>query len=243
METLNGGSGAIIKTDGITLIKIDKSGRILHQAIKQLWFSKISISPFKIPKIISSDSNSISMEFITNSKTLDELLCTDSHLKNIRFFISEILIKESVESVIQNQIFLDKLHSIKYIPNDIIHKSEKILQKNKNITYLFGINHGDFTTKNILFDGKYYYLIDFLNSFIDSPLLDYSKFFQQFIINKEDIKSISNNIGIEKDLIKYRSFINISSLFNFLRMIPYIKTEPERVKINDIIREDKWIII
>ena len=35
--------------------------------------------------------------------------------------------------------------------------------------------HGDLTFSNILFNGNNYYLIDFLDSFIESPLLDLVK--------------------------------------------------------------------
>lgn len=38
-----------------------------------------------------------------------------------------------------------------------------------------GLCHGDLTFSNILFNGNNYYLIDFLDSFIESPLLDIVK--------------------------------------------------------------------
>ncbi len=38
-----------------------------------------------------------------------------------------------------------------------------------------GICHGDLTFSNMLFNGNNYYLIDFLDSFVESPLLDIVK--------------------------------------------------------------------
>lgn len=38
-----------------------------------------------------------------------------------------------------------------------------------------GVCHGDLTFSNILFNGNNYYLIDFLDSFIEAPLLDIVK--------------------------------------------------------------------
>jgi thiamine kinase-like enzyme len=239
-----GGSGAKIQIENNFLIKTDNTTRILRQAEKQMLFHYLFKSKkIKIPKIFFvGPDNSMSMEYIKNSITLSDDLKPQHFEKIDNFFISKILYY-SVDSSISNEIFINKLNNISGLPNDIINFVNKILCNYDNFNYLFGINHGDLTTKNILFDGNFYYLIDFLDSFIDSPLQDFSKLFQEVIISGNSISDFLSVMPSRKKIIKYHDFLNISSLFNFLRMWPYLKNDEDKKLLYEIIMDKKWIIV
>ena len=57
----------------------------------------------------------------------------------------------------------------------IMEKTERLLTGIAEWRLPVGICHGDLTFSNILFTANTYYLIDFLDSFIESPLLDIVK--------------------------------------------------------------------
>ena len=57
----------------------------------------------------------------------------------------------------------------------ILQKSENVFGNLTDMLIPVGVCHGDLTFSNILFNGNNYYLIDFLDSFIESPLLDIVK--------------------------------------------------------------------
>ena len=53
--------------------------------------------------------------------------------------------------------------------------SQRVFDALSDMLIPVGTCHGDLTFSNILFNGNNYYLIDFLDSFIESPLLDIVK--------------------------------------------------------------------
>ena len=112
-----------------------------------------------------------------------------------------------------------------------------------------GYCHGDFTFDNMLFSRRrmQILLIDFLDSFIDSPLIDIVKLRQdvryKWYLHKNNIKN--ENLDAEKVLISLsyidkvlsdfldqkkvdHDSIMLFEYFNFLRILPYsdsIKTQ------------------
>lgn len=104
-----------------------------------------------------------------------------------------------------------------------------------------GYCHGDLTFSNILFNGNNYYLIDFLDSFIESPLLDIVKIRQdsryawsqqmyEYDMDVVRMKIISGKIDEEIDKYYsrydwYRKNYSMFQLMNFLRIIQYVKDE------------------
>ena len=101
--------------------------------------------------------------------------------------------------------------------------------------------HGDLTFSNILFNGNNYYLIDFLDSFLESPLLDLVKIRQDSnygwsqLMYGHDFDSvrmriISDKIDKEIDIYYsnydwYNKYYSTFQLMNFLRVIQYAKEE------------------
>lgn len=239
---LTGGSGAKLVVNGDILIKEDGK-RLYKQAIKQERFYN-NCAPYKVPRIfsISTKDNrcSISMEYIQNAQEISKDQSI-GHFYNLTAFFSTILLPQSTETTIHKSQFQDKLAGIE-LPLDLFQYAQGILNDCQiKIPYLHGLNHGDFTTNNILFDGKEYWLIDFLDTFINSPLQDYSKLFQELIINNQPLKPYINALNLIQ-LHEYKTFINLSSLFNFLRMFPYLPTGERKNKIKQIIENEQWII-
>ncbi|WP_455585729.1 phosphotransferase [Bacteroides sp.] len=100
-----------------------------------------------------------------------------------------------------------------------------------------GICHGDLTLSNILFNGNSYFLIDFLDSFIESPLLDMVKIRQDtahrwspLMYEGEYDKTRFNIIAskIDEELHKlflrydwYVKYYDLFQLMNLLRVLQY----------------------
>lgn len=101
-----------------------------------------------------------------------------------------------------------------------------------------GVCHGDLTFSNILFNGNNYYLIDFLDSFIESPLLDIVKLRQDTAWQWSRLMYNGNcdNIRLKIAFRKidraidshfsakykwYNDFYKPMQLMNFLRILQY----------------------
>ena len=118
-----------------------------------------------------------------------------------------------------------------------------------------GICHGDFTFSNILFGDNKIYLLDFLDSFIESPLIDLVKISQDtcfkwsIMLEKEmpahqknkliqtfnyldhEIASFCNNqLGMSK-------WYNYLQVFNLLRIVPYLSNSEEIFFIEKSLRQ------
>lgn len=101
-----------------------------------------------------------------------------------------------------------------------------------------GLCHGDLTFSNILFNGNNYYLIDFLDSFIETPLQDIVKIRQDTAFHWSQLMYtrrydavrlhiICDKIDSEIDSYFsgkyewYRRYYSVMQLMNILRILPY----------------------
>ena len=116
----------------------------------------------------------------------------------------------------------------------------------------FGKCHGDLTFSNILFNGNNYYLIDFLDSFIESPLLDIVKIRQdsQFewsrLMYEGEVDLVRLSIisrKIDKEIAAYysqyewyRKYYHVFQLMNFLRILQYAKKEKVILYLKNVIK-------
>lgn len=106
------------------------------------------------------------------------------------------------------------------------------------ITIPVGLCHGDLTFSNILFNGNNYYLIDFLDSFVETPLQDIVKIRQdtahrwsQLMYTKRydavRLHIVLDKIDREIDTYFsnkyqwYRDYYQVMQLMNILRILPY----------------------
>lgn len=166
-----------------------------------------------------------------------------------KFLIYEIRnsVMKTVKASVLKEKFIDvknKTLSNTVLKNDseiidIIDKSEHIFNNVKDMQMPIGMCHGDLTFSNILFSDNNYHLIDFLDSFVESPLLDIVKLRQDsaylwsqlmYSGNCDTIrlKIIAKKIDSEIDKFAsqfdwYNDNYKIFQLMNFLRILQYAK--------------------
>lgn len=165
-------------------------------------------------------------------------------------------LKEAQEKLVPKTVFINKFESVqKSLSQNSQFKEQFDFFSNylKSLPDLIkipmGYCHGDFTFDNMLFSRRrmQILLIDFLDSFIDSPLIDIVKLRQdvryKWYLHKNNIKN--ENLDAEKVLISLsyidkvlsdfldqkkvdHDSIMLFEYFNFLRILPYsdsIKTQ------------------
>lgn len=166
-----------------------------------------------------------------------------------KFLIYEI--RNSTMGTVKGSVLKEKFIDVKsktlsnpVLKNDseiiaIIDKSEHIFNSVKDMQMPIGKCHGDLTFSNILFSDNNYHLIDFLDSFVESPLLDIVKLRQDsaylwsqlmYSGNCDTIrlKIIAKKIDSEIDKFAsqfdwYNDNYKIFQLMNFLRILQYAK--------------------
>ncbi len=238
--------------------------RLVKQAIKQQQAAKDEYQHVRIPQIFElvhdEEHVSIKMEYVYSRNFIEYF--ETAGFEQIDYFIKALVLfveKELKDSVLQKvpvNITINKFYDVKKVINsnnllrgddEILHLMElanakmETFAKNRFIEIPVGRCHGDLTFSNILFNGNNYYLIDFLDSFIESPLMDivkirqdsYHLWSQLMYVKPYDqlrLKIVSEKI--DKEIQKYFSryewyakFYDIFQLLNMLRILQYAKEE------------------
>ena len=126
---------------------------------------------FKTPKIHDMSNFSFCMDYI-GGKSFNEFFeyaskdDLDFLIENIRGYLSETIIG-SVD--IPTSLLKNKINSLNIKKNFLY-----LLDNKESIQVYVGNCHGDMTLSNMIF-GKDIYLIDFLDSYIESPTMDLVK--------------------------------------------------------------------
>lgn len=163
-------------------------------------------------------------------------------------------VKKNMQEVYKNTKYLNDI-------NHIIEQCDKIFVKDiKFKDFYIGMCHGDLTFSNIIFRDTEYALIDFLDSFIESPIMDIVKLRQDtkykwstLMYNSKEYDKTRYDIickyideKLEFEFSKYNFYkesYNIFQLMNFVRIIQYAKkdnvTEYLIETINDILKNFK----
>ncbi len=248
---------------------IDKSthdpkyvARLHQQALKQQQAAETKYQYIRIPKIFSIDrtesSLSMRMEYVYSKNFIVYL--EQAGFEKVQYFIkamkifldSEIALSPMTQ--ISTKDMMDKFQSVKSIVfnNDklredaevveIMNRSEVVFENMPNtIEIPVGKCHGDLTMSNILFNGNNYYLIDFLDSFIETPLMDMVKLRQDTAYtwstlmfsgryDETRLSIIFKKIDTElNDYFMqyewYRQYYHPFQLMNFLRILQYAKED------------------
>ena len=249
--------------------------RLIVQAEKQI---KYCNSYLKTPKVLKqgyTDENLFyfDMEYIQGI-TLAEYLKTIEigKLRNlVDRLVDSIIPRDNAVRISNNEVFLKKILSVKDSLNAITDKSLMddvwmlLLQHDWSTFYLSSC-HGDLTLENIIVKDQDLYLIDFLDSFYDSWILDIGTVLQdvQSLWSYRDQPDISVNTKIRlitfRDILldKVRSInsnytieIYYALLLKLTRIIPYVKDKKtyeflfDRIQaVLEIIRnEDKQCVL
>lgn len=251
INTLVGHSGCdvqLLTENNLVFVRKTSSGlrynkRLEKQCQKQRLFKSEFVSA---PRVIDSGYKCglfyFDMEFI-NGQSFNKLV-KNSDFKSILYYFELILnfisenLKESSLVSFRKEIE-QKLKSIRVgynIPKITITEKASILNT--------GYSHGDLTFENILVkDGKVF-LIDFLDSYIDSPIIDLSKLKQDLILDwsnrfeYRDNLSLIKNQWLNKYLDDFVDRVGLSSeavelqrKITFLRILPYTDNIYTQLKI------------
>ncbi|TGX82108.1 hypothetical protein E5358_08605 [Palleniella muris] len=236
--------------------------RLYRQALKQQNAAKEEYQFVRIPQIdeIEKDDSHMvmKMEYVYSHNFVDHFEAAgfeqvNYFVKAIRLFLQRE-IEQSAMTNLSKQIVMDKFDDVvcKVKSNTFFDMDDEIKQLIEASSRCFetlpetlqipvGRCHGDLTFSNILFNGNNYYLIDFLDSFIESPLLDMVKLRQdtcyrwstlmydgnfdetRFHIVADSIDSQLDACFMQYDW--YKNYYNAFQLMNFLRILQYAKEE------------------
>lgn len=245
--------------------------RLKRQAEKQVKASSFEYSNIRIPRVVSFKEDSscaaIKMEYIYSKNFIEHFESIGSEqidffLKSIKTFIDAEL-EISPITRIPGTVLIDKLTDVRNrITNNPLLKHDKeieaILKKAEEHFFTIltmdlpiGICHGDLTFSNILFNGNNYYLIDFLDSFVESPLIDLVKIRQdtcflwsELMYKKEFDKTRLRIIARTMDKYIqdefssygwYNRFYHIFQIMNFLRILQYSKEKSVTVYLKGVL--------
>ena len=247
---------------------INYNNRLKLQINKQKKFSKLNILNIKTPYILCKGfNNSLSyfdMEYISGNVPFDIFIYEPkSKIDNfiiilINYF--DFILENSKKIPILNfkQKSIEKLNNLYFKSNnkDLINFIIKKIKDLQNDSFLESFCHGDFTIVNMIYSNDNIYLIDFLDSFIDSPLIDLVKLKQDLYYNwaLNNLENYSKHdyyraIQVSKFIWnkiyeRYKSIIDtkefeILEIINFLRIEPYIKNNQMIISLNKIIKSLK----
>ena len=247
--------------------------RLYLQARKQKEASQIEYQHIRIPEIFdidkADDHLNIKMEYVYSKNYVDYF--EDAGFDNISYFVKALKIFVNAEIAnsplqqVDTQVVKDKFEDVcsKCYANEHIREDkdvQNILDASRlafsslpaQIEIPMGKCHGDLTFSNILFNGNNYCLIDFLDSFLESPLLDlvkirqdsqyeWSRLMYEGEVDLVRLSIISQKIDKEIDTFYsqyqwYRDYYHVFQLMNFLRILQYAKEEKVITYLKNVIK-------
>ncbi len=235
--------------------------RLEAQARKQKEFVFPPSGLIKAPEIVSvaktGSECTILMKFI-HSVNFVEFFENSGPEKIDRF--SDLMLSfidweigRSVVKDIPSDVMTDKFREVKkkILKNEFLRKdpetsriiidSERLLFSCKSCALPVGTCHGDLTLSNILLNNDQIYLVDFLDSFIESPLIDMVKIRQDtafgwsFLMYNQPYDKIRHRITLDyldrifgshfEKYDWYNANYKAFQLLNFLRILQYAREE------------------
>lgn len=232
--------------------------RLVLQAEKQKAAAAVEYQHIRVPQIYEIEKTEetvvVKMQYVYSKNFIEFFEQAgfeqiDYLIGALKYFI-EYEINQCRLETLSPEIFRDKFADIKGkclsnplyqdddIVKDILVRSEKVFAELSDILIPVGLCHGDLTFSNILFNGNNYYLIDFLDSFVETPLQDIVKIRQdtayrwsQLMYTKRydavRLHIVMEKIDREIDAYFsnkyqwYREYYQVMQLMNILRILPY----------------------
>jgi len=271
IKSLTGGlSGCklTISPDGKLVRKVSSNKeynhRLINQIKKQLEFKMMHISGIQCPLITETGRDEYDLEYFImeyaigkdyryflNYSSPEDI---DLFTKSIFNYIDSIGSTEDKYTNIQfSEICREKLDSIKKeLPDgefsDFI--ENKIL-KLENVEIPRSFCHGDLTLSNILFSKSHIFILDFLDSYIESWVIDLVKlkqdlfYFWSFLKDNIELnlRCVQTSLKIWESIeMKYPKIVaseefKVLEALNFLRIYPYAKQEHDRSTIEKIMKK------
>lgn len=251
--------------------------RLHKQYVKQLYAFKHGYTNINVPKPEWVHDKHMTMPYIHAQSYVEYLECATVHdikkfADKMIGFINEELDDSAVKEV-SATVFTDKIKSVadKCKENKLVMDTALIeriyidqlmdnalrLVEGDVISMPIGACHGDLTLSNILFTESGVYLIDWLDSFIESPLIDIAKLRQDtcWKWSAQMATTCFNepHINTALDYLDRRIMEELSSRFsprlmllieylNMFRILPYCKDEITTVTVlSNLIKMTKQI--
>jgi tRNA A-37 threonylcarbamoyl transferase component Bud32 len=238
---------------------------LINQIKKQKEFKKIIVEGIECPYVIQSGLNESGLEYFTmeyvtgkdyrdflNYSSPEEIrLFTDSifkYIEKIRYSESKYTKDEFTDACV-NKLRLISNH----IPDlDFCQFVESKIKELKSVEIPMSFCHGDLTLSNILFSKKTIFLLDFLDSYIESWVIDLVKLKQDLFYfwsilrddeNDPSLRLMQVSLKIWNSIEKKYSDVVFSDEFkilealNFLRIYPYAKNQKDILTIEKILKK------
>lgn len=236
--------------------------RLMLQAEKQKAAAEVEYQHIRVPKIYDIERTDetvvVKMQYVYSKNFIEFFEQAgfeqiDYLIGALEYFVEHEISKSKLQTV-SASIFQDKFAEIKskcesnplYQEDErivsILNCSEQVFANLQDMLIPVGLCHGDLTFSNILFNGNNYYLIDFLDSFVETPLQDIVKLRQdtahrwsQLMYTKRydaiRLHIVLDKIDCEIDTYFsnkyqwYRDNYSVMQLMNMLRILPYAHEE------------------
>lgn len=230
-----------LEDDSVIKSSVKRDNRLLISATKQKNFRS---NFFKTPNVIDSSDLQFRMEYI-NGESFSQFFtaATKRDLDNLINKIDGYLQERIVGEIkIPIQILIDKIISIQY-DIDLL----PILSNKEYVKIKVGMAHGDMTLSNMIF-AEDVYLIDFLDSYIESPTMDIVKLRQDthlywslnMVDNVVDLTKIKLGLNYIDDWLSTKYVVDdyeIFQIINLLRIYPYSKSNKIRTYLDTNIKK------
>lgn len=256
-------SGCLLTTEddgGLSIVKKiahddASSHRLLQQINKQQQHRELldgAVCFFDVPEILEQGNENnlayFTMPYIAGPDCANLLKSASKPLLDEIFegvkSLIEFYISQSTTISISKQVLIDKVISIKAKP-DLISQIKGYVSEcvEEQLTLPIGYCHGDLAFANILFKSEEhkFYLIDFLDTFIESPLQDIVKIRQdtrhkwvmRLLRSKGTVIPDENqmliNLGYVDGLVQdyflkyewYSKYYKVFQVINLARILPY----------------------
>ena len=235
--------------------------RLFLQGQKQQEAAKLELQHIRVPEIYETertdDSVTLKMEYVYSKNFVGYF--EYAGFEQINYFIKALClfldyeVKNSTVQTVKADVLKSKFEDVykKTTQNPALKDDNEVIEiLSRSSTHFTSVDdmqlpvgkcHGDLTFSNILFNGNNYYLIDFLDSFVESPLLDIVKIRQdsaflwsQLMFSGEcdEIRLRIVADKIDKEIVRYASqyewfnqYYTLFQLMNFLRVLQYAKEQ------------------
>jgi len=200
---------------------------------------------FKTPNVLNIERDGFKMEYISGYSFSQFL--TAASKRDLDGFINKIdgYLKENqiTNYDIPIELFINKIKSIDYDSTLLLSK----IKNKKTVNVGVGICHGDLTLSNMIF-AEDIYLIDFLDSYLESPTMDIVKLRQDthlhwslnMVENVTDLTKIKLGLRyIDEFLINNYEVEDyyFLQIINLIRIFPYTNDKKTEGWLNKNIKE------
>lgn len=232
--------------------------RLVDQARKQMAAAEREYQHVRVPRILeikqSPDEVVLKMEYVYSRNFIEYFEQAGFEQVNYLVIALELFLEKEIERCTPTLVSADivrckfgdvesKCRANKHLQGDddvetLLERSRAVFADMPDMELPVGVCHGDLTFSNILFNGNNYYLIDFLDSFIESPLLDVVKIRQDTAYGWSQLMYTKAYDAVRLSIVSeaidsridayfaeryrwYADFYRPMQLMNFLRVLQY----------------------